>query len=246
MKNGDKGADTFTVPEEKRIRLTEALMALREGGKTKIEFPSSLTNTERKFVHSLASQLGLKSKSSGKDANRRITVTKANQSVNSKFSDKTQLPVLKLGQKGEHVLEAYFLKHPPTEDELLEAQETGGALLRALKANTAVAISAALADLDIMEPTMKQRREKKVDLERRKRFHAQAQQKKRQSKDYNRVLRQRAQLPAFSHQKEIIEAVARHPVTIIQGDTGCGKSTQIPQFLLDANPTASIVVTQRG
>lgn len=33
---------------------------------------------------------------------------------------------------------------------------------------------------------------------------------------------------------EIIEAVRQHRVVIIAGDTGCGKSTQIPQYLSNA------------
>ena len=46
------------------------------------------------------------------------------------------------------------------------------------------------------------------------------------------------------HFESFPKAIANNAVTIISGETGCGKSTQIPQFLLDANPTASIVVTQ--
>lgn len=39
-------------------------------------------------------------------------------------------------------------------------------------------------------------------------------------------------LPFFREQ--IIESVKSNNVTIIAGDTGCGKSTQVPQYLLNA------------
>lgn len=38
----------------------------------------------------------------------------------------------------------------------------------------------------------------------------------------------------FLFRDEIIEAVRNHRVVIIAGDTGCGKSTQIPQYLSNA------------
>ena len=41
-----------------------------------------------------------------------------------------------------------------------------------------------------------------------------------------------------------MEALSTHAVLVISGDTGCGKSTQVPQYILDANPDARIVVTQ--
>lgn len=43
-----------------------------------------------------------------------------------------------------------------------------------------------------------------------------------------------ATLPVFKHRHEILENVANNQITIIQGETGCGKSTSVPQFLLDA------------
>nr|VFK00691.1 MAG: ATP-dependent helicase HrpA [Candidatus Kentron sp. H]VFK01255.1 MAG: ATP-dependent helicase HrpA [Candidatus Kentron sp. H]VFK04659.1 MAG: ATP-dependent helicase HrpA [Candidatus Kentron sp. H] len=39
-------------------------------------------------------------------------------------------------------------------------------------------------------------------------------------------------LPIHTHRDEIIRAIADNPVTVIQGDTGSGKSTQLPQFCL--------------
>eukprot|EP01068_Selenidium_serpulae_P020779 Selendium_serpulae@DN9128_c0_g1_i1.p1 len=38
-------------------------------------------------------------------------------------------------------------------------------------------------------------------------------------------------LPITAHRKEILETIGRSPVTCIQGDTGCGKSTRLPVFL---------------
>lgn len=44
------------------------------------------------------------------------------------------------------------------------------------------------------------------------------------------------QLPIYKHQDEINEALANHQVIVVQGPTGCGKTTQLPRILL-RNPT---------
>lgn len=41
-------------------------------------------------------------------------------------------------------------------------------------------------------------------------------------------------LPIYPYSQEIIDSVQQHPVTIVVGETGSGKSTQIPQMLLGA------------
>ena len=50
-------------------------------------------------------------------------------------------------------------------------------------------------------------------------------------------------LPIFREKERIIQSVRSNPVTIIIGDTGCGKSTQVPQYLLSAG-WRHIVCTQ--
>ncbi|UYV65359.1 DHX34, partial [Cordylochernes scorpioides] len=41
-------------------------------------------------------------------------------------------------------------------------------------------------------------------------------------------------LPIYSYKQEIIDSVQKHQVVLVAGDTGCGKSTQVPQYLMEA------------
>lgn len=55
-------------------------------------------------------------------------------------------------------------------------------------------------------------------------------------------------LPVNSSKETILQKIEENPVVIIHGGTGCGKSTQIPQFILDEGrekeKRVNIVVTQ--
>ena len=44
----------------------------------------------------------------------------------------------------------------------------------------------------------------------------------------------RSELPILRREQEIMEAIHNHPVVIVKGDTGSGKTTQVPQFLYEA------------
>ena len=43
----------------------------------------------------------------------------------------------------------------------------------------------------------------------------------------------RKQLPIFDFKDQILETISANQVVIISGDTGCGKTTQLPQYLLE-------------
>ena len=59
-----------------------------------------------------------------------------------------------------------------------------------------------------------------------------------------KLLQTRKQLPIWNRQKDIRSAVKDHDVLILSGETGSGKSTQVPQFLLDQGVSGKIAVTQ--
>ncbi|EOB14001.1 ATP-dependent RNA helicase DHX37 [Nosema bombycis CQ1] len=66
---------------------------------------------------------------------------------------------------------------------------------------------------------------------------------KNQSSTYNLITvdrpiliqNQRQQLPIFFEQEEITSLIRNNPIVLIKGPTGCGKTTQIPQFIYESN-----------
>ena len=56
---------------------------------------------------------------------------------------------------------------------------------------------------------------------------------KEASPSYQSMLKVRKTLPAYSMCDEILKAVEENQIIVISGETGCGKTTQVAQFLLD-------------
>lgn len=44
----------------------------------------------------------------------------------------------------------------------------------------------------------------------------------------------RKSLPAYKEKERLLAAIARNQVIVISGETGCGKTTQLPQFVLES------------
>ncbi|TFK02028.1 myogenin [Platysternon megacephalum] len=71
-----------------------------------------------------------------------------------------------------------------------------------------------------------------------------------QDQELLRILQERETLPVKKFETEILDAIHHSPVVVIRGATGCGKTTQVPQYILDEyikNGKAAecnIVVTQ--
>eukprot|EP00210_Caulerpa_lentillifera_P007174 g6864.t1 len=63
-------------------------------------------------------------------------------------------------------------------------------------------------------------------------------------------LEERASLPVHSIRSDLLQACQHHHLLLISGDTGCGKTTQIPQFIFEDSvltkfgSTCNILVTQ--
>ncbi|NWR58465.1 DHX9 helicase, partial [Bucorvus abyssinicus] len=71
-----------------------------------------------------------------------------------------------------------------------------------------------------------------------------------QDQELQRIQEEREALPVKNFESEILDAIRHNSVVVIRGATGCGKTTQVPQYILDeyikTNRAAecNIVVTQ--
>ncbi|XP_060072123.1 probable ATP-dependent RNA helicase DHX34 [Ylistrum balloti] len=58
-----------------------------------------------------------------------------------------------------------------------------------------------------------------------------------------KIKKDQENLPIFQYRQRILDTVNQHQVVVVAGDTGCGKSTQVPQYLMAAGFT-NIACTQ--
>ena len=82
------------------------------------------------------------------------------------------------------------------------------------------------------------------------RQHSLLAQEREQNPRYCKILEGRQQLPGFKMKETCVSTILQNRVTIISGDTGCGKTTQVPQAVFDhyvsmgMGGTCHCVVTQ--
>jgi len=185
-------------------------------------FPATLTNTERKYVHEVCSKLGLKSKSQGKNEHRFLSVFKPNLVPLQGGSS-----LLKISPAAVRALEAVFANQPIQPWEL---DVVGGRP----NAQFAAAHAAAAARATAQSASARKPR----------RGPSASTPAPRTSVTPPSVSTARMKLPIYKHRDEIVSQIAAYPVTIVSGETGSGKSTQVVQFLLDQDPTHVVVCTQ--
>ena len=222
VKDNRGPVSSSTVDEQMRINFTRQLLKLRNDTVEEVVFPSTLSNIERKFLHKLSEELGLHSKSHGKDEDRKITVKKKEGNGNDNSPEMARL--FKLQPRAVTVLRTAF-PNPvdvltsivPTGDSLHAQQARGGA------PNAEADASEITASYDKAQAAMK--------------AHP----------TYNAIQAKRQTLPAYAYKDEVNKLVRENQVVLISGETGCGKTTQVPQYLLEdpaTGPTCRIVVTQ--
>lgn len=67
-----------------------------------------------------------------------------------------------------------------------------------------------------------------ISLELKRQF-----EQRMQSPAYQKLAKRRADLPMAAFKAQLLDAIESHDVILVSGETGCGKSTQVPQFLLE-------------
>ncbi|XP_071787163.1 putative ATP-dependent RNA helicase DHX57 [Asterias amurensis] len=78
-------------------------------------------------------------------------------------------------------------------------------------------------------------RRDKREIERLNRTLKETFKRQQHSHAYKNFLADRRKLPAWKEQETILEALDKNQVVVVSGMTGCGKTTQVPQFILDAS-----------
>jgi HrpA-like RNA helicase len=224
-------APPATVTEDRRIYFKQQLIQFRDSNEeTEISFPANLTSTERKFIHRTCSELGLTSGSSGAGENRFISVHKSTSGVQNANSDRKAIP-WSLSPKTVELLNSINFEH------VKEVFNTN--CKSTLPPPSAVETSP--KGKHTISPVKKSAFETLVGT------HKAAELKRRQHPDYDTIQVKRSSLPASHHRHEVCSMIKENPIVLISGETGCGKSTQVPQFIVEdekLGPVCKIVITQ--
>ncbi|XP_058802903.1 3'-5' RNA helicase YTHDC2-like [Phymastichus coffea] len=191
------------VGEDTRIAVNLTIKKLLESAdQNELEFPSCYIAEERAYIHNLAHQLGLKSKSKGRGANRYVIVYKRDGSTIVQADAVIKLQ--KLSRQSIYNLIKQFPLDSKERRDLLPPSEKEKVLDTEVTTNIK-----AMGRLNNSIPQVPQL---KTNYE---------------------LLNFRNSLTIMTTRDEILRMLANNQVAIVLGETGCGKTTQVPQFILE-------------
>lgn len=207
--------DTRPVDEAKELELKQRLEDFRASSETELVFEAALSNHDRALLHKECRKHGLSSKSRGKGANRTLSVFKPQPSLPKFVEHAYELPV---EPESLSALSSHCAAFPPDSSELSSAStlwrpegpSSGASERRKRHKALDVGRSSLLSQPDALAA-----------------YHA------TRSLAPKHLSEQTRALPVAQHHTEIVTTVENHQVTIVAGETGCGKTTQVPQYILD-------------
>ncbi|KAI3698316.1 hypothetical protein L2E82_41773 [Cichorium intybus] len=206
------------IAEATRIHIRRTLEQFRASNDDVYTFEANLTNVERAEVHKLCRKMGMKSESSGskKGTERRVSVYKF-KGKPKKIKEQNDLTSFTFSEEGKVVLRDFFSHYPPGdqgENEKIMSTSNKNTDNRRTK-----------TDDILCKPSMKKAEitEKLNSVVARMESDPKLKQ----------VTEDRSKLPIASFKDVITSTIESNQVVLISGETGCGKTTQVPQYLLD-------------
>ncbi|XP_022863988.1 DExH-box ATP-dependent RNA helicase DExH6-like isoform X1 [Olea europaea var. sylvestris] len=230
QKKGKIVQEVTKVSEATRINVSKILEEFRKSDDEVYTFEANLSNRDRAAVHILCRKMGLVSKSSGGGDNRRVSVYKTKKEVGKQ--GKENLVSFRFSAEAKDVLQDLFSRYPPDDVEMSENNvgESSGRtdIVQPRKDDIFCKPAMTKSEIESQVVSLASRIENSPYL--------------------RQITEERSKLPIGSFRDTVTSALESHQVVLISGETGCGKTTQVPQFLLDhvwgKGETCKIVCTQ--
>ncbi|XP_071703468.1 DExH-box ATP-dependent RNA helicase DExH6-like [Rutidosis leptorrhynchoides] len=208
-----------SVAESTRIHIRQVLEDFRASNDDVYTFDANLSKFDRAEVHKLCIKMGFKSASSGsrKGNARRVSIYKKKGKSNNNKVKKNSLTSFSFSEEGKVVLQDFFSAYPPGN------HEEGENVASTSKKNNDN--KGRKTDDMLCKPLMK-----KADIAKKLESVVARMQSDPKLKQ---ITEDRAKLPIASFKDVITSTIESHQVVLISGETGCGKTTQVPQYLMD-------------
>ncbi|KAI0497618.1 hypothetical protein KFK09_020850 [Dendrobium nobile] len=202
--------------ESSRVRVGKILEDFRESDGEVYTFEPGLSKQERAAIHEMCRKMGMISRSSGNGAKRHLSVYKSKKKNQINNKEGELVTSLRFSEEAKAIMQDLFICYPPDSGELSEKNLQ----------NCSKAVYGAhwKQDTCFLRPSMcKDEIKKKMGL------HS----LRMKDSKFRKVAEDRAKLPIATYMNAITSTLQAHQVVLISGETGCGKTTQVPQFILD-------------